>query len=301
MRTATTTSTTAARVALATAAGAIDLDDDAPPLIAALAGRGIASRLCVWDDATVDWAAWDLVVLRSTWDYPRRYDAFVRWVTDVAAATRVCNPPEVVTWNSDKRYLLELAGCGVGIVPSAVYGPGSPVKLPDDGRFVVKPTVSAGAQDTVRYDRTGHADALAHTRRIQSQGRHVLVQPYVEHVDDRGETALVFMGGRFSHAIRKGPILTGAPETVGGLFAAEDIRPRTPTDHERAAAELALDALPFDRTDLLYARVDLLPGPDGTPLLLEVELVEPSLFLRFCDGAPDRLARSIAAHLDRYA
>lgn len=297
MRTPTSTSTTAGRVALATAADAIDLDDDAPPLADALAGRGILSRLCVWNDATVDWAAWDLVVLRSTWDYPRRYDAFMRWVTDVADVTRVCNRPEIVKWNSDKRYLLELADRGISIVPSAVYEPGSPVELPDDGRFVVKPAVSAGAQDTVRYDRGGHADALAHARRLQSQKRHVLVQPYVERVDDRGETALVFMGGRFSHAIRKGPILDGSTETVGGLFAAEDIRPRTPTGDERDAAELALDALPFDRTDLLYARVDLLPGPDGTPLLLEVELVEPSLFLRFCDSAPDRLAWSIAARL----
>jgi hypothetical protein len=124
----------------------------------------------------------------------------------------------------------------------------------------------------------------------------VLVQPYVERVDDDGETALVYVDGRFSHAIRKGPILAGVPETVGGLFAAEQIDPRMPGERERAAAEAALDAVPFDRDDLLYARVDLLPGADGRPLLLEVELVEPSLFLRFDDGAADRLARAIAAH-----
>ncbi|CAN5806755.1 hypothetical protein BH23ACT10_BH23ACT10_07600 [soil metagenome] len=286
-----------ARVALATAADAVGLDDDSPPLVAALERRGISPQLCVWDDETVDWAAWDLVVLRSTWDYPRRRDAFLRWATEVAAATPLCNPPDVVAWNSDKRYLLELADRGVAIVPSVVYGPHEAVVLPDDGPFVVKPAVSAGSQDTARYDRPDADAAAAHARRLQAQGRDVLVQPYVVQVDSRGETALVFIGGVYSHAIRKGPILNGASETVGGLFAAEDIQTRTPTAREHTAAQTALDALPFDRADLLYARVDLLPGPDDTPLVLEVELVEPSLFLRFVDAAPERLAAAIAALL----
>jgi hypothetical protein len=285
------------RVALATAADAVDLDDDAPHLVAALARRDIAARLCVWDDDTVDWADWDLVVLRSTWDYPRRRGMFVRWAFDVAAVTGLRNAADVVSWNSDKRYLLELADRGVPIVPSAVYGPHDAVALPTAGRFVVKPAVSAGAQDTTRYDHSGDTGATAHVRRLQAQGRHVLVQPYVEQVDHRGETAVVFIGGAYSHAVRKGPILDRAPETVGGLFAAEDIRRRTPTERERAAAEVAIDALPFDRSDLPYARVDLLPGPDGAPQLLEVELVEPSLFLRFCDGASERLAGAISACL----
>lgn len=285
------------RVALATAAGAIGLDDDAPLLAAALERRGICSRLCVWDDETVDWSEWDLVVLRSTWDYPRRQDAFVRWAADVAAVTALRNRPDVVAWNSDKRYLLELAERGITTVPSVVYGPRDDVVLPDNGPFVVKPAVSAGAQDTFRYDGPDDVEAVAHTRRLQSQGRHVLVQPYVDQVDDRGETALVYIGGVYSHAVRKGPILNGERETIGGLFASEDMQTRTPSEREYAAAEAALDALPFDRADLLYGRVDLLPGADGTPLLLEVELVEPSLFLRFYDDAPDRMAAAIAAYL----
>ena len=280
-----------------TAAEAVGLDEDAPVLAAALLRHGIESRVCVWDDGAVDWSAWDLAVLRSTWDYPRRRDAFVRWAAGVDAVGALRNRPAVVEWNSDKRYLLELAARGVAIVPSSVLEPGEAVGLPATGGFVVKPTVSAGSQDTERYTAEEAPRARAHVDHLHAQGRNVLLQPYVERVDDDGETALVYLGGHYSHAVRKGPILAGAPETVGGLFAAEQIDPRTPSDGERAAAEAALDAVPFDRRDLLYARVDLLPGADGQPLVLEIELVEPSLFLRFDDAAADRLASAIAACL----
>jgi glutathione synthase/RimK-type ligase-like ATP-grasp enzyme len=289
------------RVALVTAAEAVGLDDDAPVLAAALERRGIEAQACVWDDAAVDWSAWDLAVVRSTWDYPRRRDAFVRWAAGVDAVGALRNRPAVVAWNSDKRYLLELAARGVAIVPSTLYAPGEAVTLPAAGGFVVKPTVSAGSQDTARYTVEEDPRARAHIDHLHAQGRDVLVQPYIERVDDHGETALVYVGGRYSHAIRKGAILAGVPETVGGLFAAEQIDPRTPSDHERATAEAALDAVPFDRRDLLYARVDLLPGADGRPLVLEVELVEPSLFLRFDDTAADRLASAIAASLGTLA
>lgn len=292
---------TGVRVALATAAEAVGLDDDEPPLLAALRARGIAVEPVVWDDPAVDWAAWDLAVLRSTWDYPRRRDAFLAWARQVAAATAVHNPPEVITWNSDKRYLLELTAAGVATVPSAIVAPGERVALPADGPFVVKPSVSAGSQDTARYEPADRAAAAAHAARLHAQGRAVLVQPYVADVDVRGETAVVHIGGGYSHAIRKGPILAGDVETVGGLFAREQIDAREPTGAEQATADAALAALPFPAGDLLYARVDLVPAPDGSPLVLEVELVEPSLFLRFDAGAADRLAGAIAARLDARA
>jgi glutathione synthase/RimK-type ligase-like ATP-grasp enzyme len=284
-------------VALATAAEAVGLDDDAPVLHAALERRGLQPTLAVWDDDVVDWAGFDLVVLRSTWDYPRRRDAFLRWVTDVAAVTRLLNRPDVVAWSSDKRYLSELDAHGVAIVPTTILPPGEPVTLPATGPFVVKPAVSAGSQDTERFTADDHAAARTLVERLHDRDRDVLIQPYVTQVDDRGETGLVYLAGHFSHAIRKGPILAGATETVGGLFAAEQIDRRTPTDAELAAGEAALDAVPFDRADLLYGRVDLLPGADGAPLVLEVELVEPSLFLRCDDHAADRFARLIARAL----
>lgn len=284
-----------ARVALVTAADAIGLDADAPHLHAALQRRGVLPALTVWDDERVDWSAYDLVVLRSTWDYPRRRSAFLRWAGSVAATTQLRNAADVVAWSSDKRYLLELAEQGVAIVPTTLCPPGAPHVLPSDRAFVVKPAVSAGSQDTARFTAAEHDEAHALVRRLHGQGRDVLVQPYIERVDDHGETALVFLGGEFSHAIRKGPILARATKTVGGLFAAEQIEPREPTGAERSAAETAMDALPFARSRLLYGRVDLLPGEDGVPLVLEVELVEPSLFLTCDDGAADRFARVISS------
>ncbi|HSK91689.1 MAG TPA: hypothetical protein VK875_10280 [Euzebyales bacterium] len=286
-----------ARVALATARQAVGLDDDEPLLIDALRARGVTAAPVVWDDPAAMWAAWDLTVVRSTWDYPTRRDAFLAWARRVDGTGRLANAPHVMEWNSDKRYLGELAVAGVPIVPSELFAPGQAVRLPATGDFVLKPSVSAGAQDTVRYAAGDHGPAHAHAARLHAQGRHVLLQPYLTAVDELGETALVYLNDRFSHAIRKGPILRGAPETVGGLFAKEDIAPRTPSDTERAVAELVLDALPFGRAGLLYARVDLLPAPDGAPQVLEVELVEPSLFLRHCEGAAERFAAAIAAGL----
>jgi glutathione synthase/RimK-type ligase-like ATP-grasp enzyme len=286
-----------ARVALATAAQAIGLDRDVPLLTAALRSRDVDVELAVWDDPALDWASWDLTVIRSTWDYPRRPEEFIAWARRVQRVGAVLNAPMVMAWNSDKRYLTGLASAGVPIVPSALFAPHEQVQLPTNGSFVVKPAVSAGAQDTARYAPSDHAAARAQVRRLQEQGRTVLLQPYVADVDQRGETALIYLADKFSHAIRKGPILDGAPETVGGLFAKEDIAARTPSPAEREVAEQALDALPFSRRELLYARVDLLPAPDARPLVLEVELVEPSLFLAYCDGSAERFAAAITARL----
>ena len=282
-------------VALVTASVARDLDDDLPPLAGALGRRGIAHEVVDWDDPSVEWGRFALAVVRSVWDYPRRRGELLEWAEAAARATTLLNPPAVLRWSSDKRYLAELAAAGVPVVPTAFAAPGEEMAWPPAEEVVVKPVVSAGSLDTDRYPAGRRADAEAHVARLHADGRPAMAQPYMAAVERAGETALVHIGGAFSHAIRKGPILAGVPETVGGLFAAEQIDRRTPREGERAAAEAALDALPFDRDDLLYARVDLVPGDDGRPLVLEVELVEPSLFLRFDAGAADRFARAIAS------
>lgn len=122
-----------------------------------------------------------------------------------------------------------------------------------------------------------------------------MIQPYLSAIDTAGETALVFLGGRYSHAIRKGALLTGPDVGVEGLYREEEIAPREPSAAERAVAERVLDAVPFDRASLLYARVDLIPDAAGVPVLLELELTEPSLFLAHAAGAPERLAEAVAA------
>ncbi|MFC5006200.1 RimK family alpha-L-glutamate ligase [Dactylosporangium cerinum] len=292
-----------ARVALVTCAELPDLDPDDQSLVPALAAAGISAVPAVWDDPTVDWSGYDLAVVRNTWDYPRRRAEFTAWAGSVP---QLANPADVIAWNTDKRYLRELAEAGIPIVPTTWIDPGDPVDLRKDGEvhgeihseIVVKPAVSVGSVDTGRYRLPEQEDlAIAHVRRLQAAGRLVMVQPYLADVDTAGETALLFIGGAFSHAIRKGPILTGPDEGVDTLYQEESITPRTPSPAEHALAERVLTALPFDRSALLYARVDLLPTPSGDPVVIEVELTEPSLFLTTAAGAPDRLAAAIAGLL----
>jgi glutathione synthase/RimK-type ligase-like ATP-grasp enzyme len=289
--------TTRATVGLVTCSAVPDLDFDDQLLVAPLADRGIHAAAAVWDDPTVDWASFDLVVLRSSWDYAPRRSEFVAWARSVP---RLVNPADVVTWNTDKSYLVDVAAHGVPVVDTRWIAPGDQWKPPDAGEWVVKPAVSAGSKDTGRYDLAdpAHRDlAAAHVARLQAAARLVMVQPYLPAVDSYGETAVLFLGGEYSHSIRKGPLLTGPDLGDVELYKAEEITSRLPTPAELSVAEKALAAVPGGPERLLYARIDLIPGPDGEPLLVELELTEPSLFLGTSPGAATRLAAVIAARL----
>jgi hypothetical protein len=297
-----------ARIAIATAAEFPDLDEDGPVLLAALAERGFPAEPAVWTDQDVDWSAYELVAVRSTWDYQHHRDDFVRWAHRVAGVTRLVNPAPVLEWNTDKTYLRALSDAGLPVVPTEWKVPGDDYTPRTQGEYVVKPAVSAGSRDTNRY-RAGEHDerAVTHVQELLAAGRTVMVQPYLDAVDTAGETALLFSGGTFSHAIRKGPLLTAAMELVQGAYMPEEIQPREPTAREREVAEQVLDALvdvsPAGRADLAYARVDLVPGPDGEPILLELELTEPSMFLVHdaADGAKAaaRLADALVGEVSR--
>ena len=278
-------------IALATCAEYADLDVDDRRLLEPLARLGVAAEPAVWDDPAVDWRRFDAVVLRSTWDYPERLGAFLAWVD---AVPRLLNPPPIVRWNVDKHYLLELADAGIPIVPTRIaepgQGPGPAGWAPDWPEVVVKPTVSAGSRDTARFtDDDPRLAALV--ARIHAAGRAVMLQPYQQSVDAAGETSLIFIDGAVSHAIRKGPLLPPDGSITAGLFAPEEITARVAAPEELALGRRVLGQV-VDRFGVpLYARVDLLPGP----LLIEVELVEPSLFLEHAPGAAERFARAIAA------
>ncbi|WP_121155410.1 ATP-grasp domain-containing protein [Micromonospora pisi] len=290
------------RVALVTCAELPELDPDDRLLVGPLAARGVRIEPVVWDAPGVDWAAYRLVVLRSAWDYASRRDEFVAWADTVP---RLANPSDLVRWNTDKRYLAELADAGVPTVPTEWVEPGATWRPPTGGEYVIKPAISAGSLDTGRYDLADPALrglAARHVARLGAAGRLAMVQPYLSAVDTVGETALLFLAGPdglgFSHAIRKGAMLTGPDQETVELFRSEKITPRTPSTAERATAERVLAALPGGTTErLLYARVDLIPGPDGTPVLVELELTEPSLFLAHAPGAADRLADGILTRL----
>jgi glutathione synthase/RimK-type ligase-like ATP-grasp enzyme len=279
------------KIALVTAIAAFALDDDLAPLAEALSRAGARPSVVAWDDPTVSWGRFDAVVLRSPWDYTQRPAEFLAWCERIGTQTRLLNPLPVVRWNTDKHYLADLAAAGVPVVESHFVEPGQEAaSFPDYAEFVVKPAIGAGSRDTQRYVRDERAQAEAHARALLGQQRSVLVQPYLAQVDAAGETALVFFAGVFSHAIRKGPLLSRGEGPTQALFAAEDIGAREPSAAEFDAAHRALEAIPFGK--LAYARVDLLPSPDG-PRLLELELTEPSLFFAHAPGSADRFAATL--------
>jgi hypothetical protein len=277
-------------------------DGDDAGLVPALRARGLHARWLSWDDPETERA--DLVVLRATWDYIDRIDEFLAWTKRVP---NLLNGPAVVAWNTDKRYLADLATAGVPTVPSRFFAPGESLRLPK-GEVVVKPAVGAGSFGAQRF--TDPDAARAHAGALQSDGRTVLVQPYDARIAD-GETALVFLAGRQSHAFIKGPILP-APGTKphfddSGTYATESLRPAEP-DFElwgvgNAALAAAADHLGVTPAEFLYARVDVIGGPDD-PRLLELELVEPSLGWRQL-GEADRtkqqreFALALESALDR--
>lgn len=281
-------------VLLATCAAYPSGDEDAAALRSALRCSNIDARWAVWDDPTVTWTC--LTVLRSTWDYPQRRADFLRWTGTVP---RLCNPADVVQWNSDKLYLRDLDRAGVPITPTVVAPVGTSPTFPADQEFVVKPSVGAGSRGAGRFGPEASAAAVDHVAALHAAGRTALVQPYLGDVETAGETALIYLDGRFSHAVRKGPMLPGGTAhelaETRGLFVEENISARTPSAAELAAGGQAIAALGARfRAPLLYARVDLLPGPSG-PVVVELELVEPSLFLSYSPGAVDRFAAVIAA------
>lgn len=286
------------RIALVTAAAARILDDDLAPLVAALQQLNVAVDVVDWDAADVDWASFDVVLLRSTWDYTERLHEFLIWVDFVATRTTLLNPPAVIRWSCDKHYLDDLQRGGIAIVPSMFVEPGQSAaaafaqcrdRFPASPDIVVKPCVGAGSRDARRHARDSRDEAVTHIQHLLDQQRSVLLQPYLDAVDVHGETALLYFDGRFSHAIRKGPLLRLGDAATSALFAAEQIEAREPEDDELALAQRVLASLAGD-LPLLYARVDLIRDEFGKPRVLELELVEPSLFFQQSPDSASRFA-----------
>jgi hypothetical protein len=283
-------------VLLATSAAYPDGDEDGAELLEALAAQGLTGRWVSWDDPTVDWSA-GLVVLRSTWDYTLRRGDFLAWAR---ALPRLLNPYDVVLWSSDKVYLRDLAEAGVPVIETRWAAPGQSLELPAEGEYVIKPSVGAGSRGAGRFTAEDALVAQAHVEALHAARRTVMLQPYLGDVDDAGETALIYLDGRFSHGVRKAAMLPpGTIHTVDerALYVEETITAREPRNDELAigAGIVGMLTARFG-APLLYTRVDLLPGPDG-PVVVELELAEPSLFLGHGPGSADLLASAIANRL----
>lgn len=294
-------------VALATCSAFPAGDEDSSILVAAFERAGVTTSWQVWDDPTVEWSTFDATLLRSTWDYTPRRAEFLEWAGRVPL---LVNPYPVLAWSSDKVYLRDLAAAGIPVVPTTFVEPGQPLPELPAGEYVVKPSVGAGSVGAGRFRLPDDRDAArAHLALLHARQRTALVQPYVTGVDTAGETAVVCAGGAVSHAARKSALL--APGTVRpldgkadandhGLFVQETMVAIAADAAQAAVAEQVL-AYVGERFGAVpvYARVDLLPGADG-PVVIEAELVEPSLFLAYAPdpaAAADRLVGALTAVL----
>ncbi len=265
----------------------------------ARAAAALRADAVAWDDPAVDWAAYDRVILRSTWDYTFGVDAFLQWCRAVGRE-RLRNGADIVAFNADKRYLSELS---CPSVPTTFVAPGQ--RMPAlDGEVVVKPNVSAGARNTGRFGVALAEEARALVERIHASGRTALVQPYQHSVDSHGETALVFIAGELSHELHKRPVLAPdevAPVIEGPLAVARVmldenlVVARAAANDERSLAR-AVIAEVSDRFGVpLYARVDMVREDGGHPVLLELELIEPRLYFEQAPGAAGRFAAAVLA------
>ncbi|WP_326637021.1 hypothetical protein OG884_25750 [Streptosporangium sp. NBC_01755] len=259
------------------------IDDEKELAIAAWAEAGITGHITQWDDPSVDWAAFDAVVVRTTWDYVTRRAEFLDWARRVESVTRLLNPAAVLERNTDKVYLRDLKA---PIIPTYWVGPGEAADFPILDEYVVKPSISAGARDTIRT--ADRKQAEEHAAKLAANGRTAMIQPYLDMVEGEGETSMLYFGGRFSHAVRRNPMLTESATKPGQGNEHGELR--TPDPDQFALAERVLGEFP----ELLYARVDLVRLADGSPALIEIELTEPYLFLSYAPGADASLATALA-------
>lgn len=275
------------KIAFVTQASHPDIEDDDRPLAEALARRGALVLSASWDASEFDWSRIDLALLRSPWDYYHRANDFFAWLDRVEKLTRIINPPAVVRWNANKRYLGELRSRGVPTVPTAFLARHETAALEHLcgaqgwSTVVLKPTVSADSWETIRVDPDGYEAGQAYLDRHRPE-REIMVQPFVPDVEEGGEQCLVFFGGTYSHAVTKNSAFKGGrhvgPE--GRL-----IQP-APDAVALAAEVLRIAQVP----EIPYARVDLARDHEGRPMLLELELFEPTLFFLEKPGSEERLA-----------
>lgn len=264
-------------------------DIDEGPLVGALIGAGHEVVVAAWDDPSVDWAGFDVAVVRATWNYYEDLEGFRAWIDRVDGVTKLLNPAATMRWNLHKGYLLELEAGGVPIVPTSFFEMGEMVDVGAVcrdrgwGRIVIKPTVGAGSFGARAFDLEGGEGEAAQAFMDSMIGeRDMMVQEYMESVDTVGETSLVVIDGELTHAIEKKPRFDDQDESV---LLREVI-----TDEMRGMVERVLGVA---GRDYLYARVDVMPADDGSLVLSELEMLEPSLFFPFCNDAVGVIVRGI--------
>jgi len=282
-------------IALVTTQAARGHDHDLDILTAALDAASQQWQIVNWDDASLDWSQFAIAVLRSTWDYYARLDEFVAWVDRVSAQTTLCNPAEIVRWNVDKRYLQEMSEQGIPVMATTFVSQLIDITqelIAQD--VIIKPVVSAGSNNTARH-RNDAVAARAQLDHILSNAGVAMVQPYSPTIDSVGETGLVYLGGKFSHAFGKDAVFGEAEQVHNGVHVQEVITARTANPNEHLLGDSVRKFLK-SRCGVtpLYARIDMVTNIDGVPEIMEVELTEPSLYLHLDAESPERAATALA-------
>ncbi len=282
-------------IALVSCVDARTHDTDLPLLVRAFGDRGVIADVVNWDDSSADWSSYQSAIIRSPWDYHRRYDDFMLWVHKVSQLTTLHNSLDIIQWNTDKIYLQELIDADIPVIPTTYVQGAEDLVLANDlikGDVVVKPTISAGSNNTERHINSPSA-AAAHIASLIDSGRVAMVQPYQRFIDERGETGMLYFNGEYSHAFRKGAILATGENVKNGLYTEEDITPRNASREERELGDVILQYVTQKfGTAPLYARVDVVRGSGGYPVLMELEMAEPSLFLHTDAQSPSRFVKA---------
>lgn len=288
-----------------------DPDLDTVPLLAALraegAGRGVSAEPVVWHREQ-DWGAFDLLLLRSPWDYPSRPAEFLAWLDRAEGATTVLNPPDLVRWNLDKHYLADLANHGVAVVPTTYHRDGTQMLAALQAHLtaaacdlaanvVVKPTVGASAHLTGLFHAADPA-ALRLAQAVLATGSTVMLQPEIPELSAGAEKALYLIEGRPTHAVAKGALLELGGRMRGGVYTEQPELVATTDREERFAQEVLQAVCAVTGHEVpLYARVDMVDSADDGLVLLEVELVEPALNLPLAPAVACELATAVLARL----
>lgn len=262
----------------------------------ALLQLGLSSVRVDWSRPDVDWPEFRCAVFRTTWDYFERFEEFTAWLRRVQSQTRLCNDHSIIEWNTDKHYLADLEARGVSVVPSRFVERGTTIRLQDlldetgwhDA--VIKPCISGGARHTYRVSSENAEEVDVIVQRLLPT-ESLLFQPFEPAIIERGEDSLMVFNGRYSHAVRK----VAKP----GDFRVQDdhggsVHLYQPTQAQIELAERAMascDSVP------VYARVDMIQDDQGRCKVMELELIEPELWLRYYPPAATLLARAIAAML----
>jgi glutathione synthase/RimK-type ligase-like ATP-grasp enzyme len=284
-------------VSLITYSDLPDLDPDDQLLQAALARRGWLAQALVWDDARVDWTDAGVCVLRSTWDYHRKFEKFSAWLKHVADVTTLLNPLELVLWNTRKTYLHELTRAGLPVITTRYVSADQRAQLSglleEMGwqEAIIKPSIGLATSGVKRIERNAASisEGEAHLDLLLATSE-AMVQEFMPSVHDYGERSLIFIDGRFSHCVRKAAFQKLACAGHAGETVAEA------AGDEIAIAQHILNYL---KVIPLYARVDLVRDRKAQPVLMELELVEPSLFLKTCPEAAEPFADAIVRRASR--